>query len=64
MQNVVIKKHDLFKDLAAGIYLSEGPEPHHPPPPFKLIHTEKGEGVRVEPERREEGQQFTKLGRK
>jgi hypothetical protein len=29
-----------------------------------LIHTGKGERERVEPERRLDGQQFTKLGRK
>ncbi len=29
-----------------------------------LIHTGKGGGGRVEPERRREGQQFTKMGQK
>ncbi len=52
-----------------------GPEPQTPPPPYilytciqytVLIHTGKGEGGegRVEPERRLEGRQLTKLGRK
>ncbi len=48
-----------------------GPEPLTPPPLHTvqytcsiLIHLGKGGGGSVEPERRLEGQQFTKLGRK
>jgi hypothetical protein len=69
------KKIDLYRDFAEGVYLSEAQNPY-PPPPLntvqyyarvysKLIHPGKGgRGGRVEPERRLEGQQFTKLGRK
>jgi hypothetical protein len=56
-------------DFAAGVHLSEARNPI--PPPLThcirvnsiLIHTGKG-GGRVEPDRKLEGQQFTKLGRK
>ncbi len=47
-----------------------GPEPHTPPLTYCirvysiLFHTGKGGGGRVQPERRLEGQQFTKLSRK
>ncbi len=56
-------------DFAVGVYLSETQNPIPPPPRIRLysilIHTGKGVGGgRVEPERRLEGQQFTKLGRK
>ncbi len=67
------KKKDLKRDFAAGVYLSKAQIliPH----PFthcicvysKLIHTGGGGGGgggRVEPDRRLEGQQFTKLGQK
>jgi hypothetical protein len=61
----------LLRDFSAGVYLSEAQNPM-PPPPLThcinvfsiLLHTGKGGGGRVEPERRLEGQQFTKLGRK
>jgi hypothetical protein len=62
------KTNDLYRDFAAGIYLSETQNPILPPPThciraFRiLIHTGKGGGV--EPERRLDGQNFTKLGRK
>ena len=57
-------KIDLFRDFAAGVYLSEAQNPIPSPPPYTLyiyvytlysilIHTGKGEG-----------QLFTKLGRK
>ncbi len=56
---------DLKRDFAAGVYLSEAQNPI-PPPPYTLYtvysiltQTGKGEGGRVEPERRLEGQQFT-----
>jgi hypothetical protein len=71
MQNVVILKNWPVKGLC-GRYLSVwGLDPHTPPLTHciciysTLIHTGKGgsEG-RVKPERRGEGQQFTKLGRK
>jgi hypothetical protein len=65
MQNVVINKIDLLRDFAAGVY-------QNPKPPYTLdtcrqytySHREGRKGRRVEPERRGEGQQFTKLGRK
>jgi hypothetical protein len=53
-----------------------GPEPHTPPPAYTLYtcipvysirtysHREWGEGGSVEPQRKGEGQQFTKLGLK
>ncbi len=46
------------------VYLSEAQNPIPPLLPYTLIHTGKGGGGRVEPERKVEGQQFTKLGRK
>jgi hypothetical protein len=54
------------RDFAAGVYLSEAPLTHCIVYTyFILIHTGKGvRGGRVEPERRLEGQQFTKLGKK
>ncbi len=61
------------KGLAAGVYLSEAPSPPMTSYPHLhtvyvytciLINTGKGEeGGRDEPERRLEGQLFTKLGR-
>ncbi len=58
---------DLKRYFAAGVYLSEAKNPIPPPPLTNcirvysiLIHTGKGGGGRVEPERRLEGQQFTK----
>ncbi len=70
-----MQKIDLLMDFAAGVYLSEDQNLIHrlPPPPYTtystrvysiLFHTGKGMGGRVEPERRLERQQFTKLGRK
>jgi hypothetical protein len=65
------KKIDLYRDFAASVYLSEA---QNPIPLFPLthcmsvysilIHTRKGGRGRVIPERRGEGQQFTKSGRK
>jgi hypothetical protein len=53
--------------LAAGVYLSEAHNPIPLPPPYTCIQYtyshRKGEEGRIEPERRVEGQQFTKLGR-
>jgi hypothetical protein len=62
----------LFLAIAAGVYLSDAPSYMTPsPPPLTHCirvhrHTGKGggEGWRDEPERRLEGQQFTKLGQK
>ena len=54
--------------FAAGVYLSDAQNPTPPPlthyiNAYKiLIHTGKGRRARVEPERRGEEQQFTKLG--
>jgi hypothetical protein len=66
-----LQKFTCKRDFAAGVYLSEGPEPHLRPLKHCicvygiLIHTWKGGRLgRVEPERRFEGQRFTKLGRK
>jgi hypothetical protein len=62
------KKIDLKSDFAAGVYRSEAPYP--PPPPLThgtrvyCILIQTGKGGRDKPERRLEGQQFTKLGRK
>ncbi len=65
-----------LRDFAERVYLSEAQNTIYPPPSY-LLHTvcvytvylftrEGGEwgGERVEPERRGEGQKFTKLGRK
>jgi hypothetical protein len=66
MQNVVIKKIDLSKNFAGGVYffLSEAQNPI----PFPLLHTVYvytiylfTQGRVGKPERRREGQQFTKL---
>jgi hypothetical protein len=52
---------------AAGVYLSEA---QNPPPPLQTVYVDtvyvftQGRGEGVEPERRLEGQQFTKLGQK
>jgi hypothetical protein len=64
MQIVVIKKID----YAAGVYLPEALNTI-PPSPYTLYKCiqytySHRRGGRVEPERRLEGQQFTKLGRK
>ncbi len=64
------KKIDLWRDFAAGVYLSEAQNPLHPPPPYtfytciQYTYSHREGGGRVEPERRLEGQQFTKLGLK
>ncbi len=73
-KDVVISKNCPVKGLAAGVYLSgslEAQKPISPPPPLThciLVHIQHAhshnEGGRVEPERRGEGQQFTKLSRK
>jgi hypothetical protein len=60
-------KKILVKALAAGVYLSEAQSPI--PSPTKRLYTTiylftQEVGGRVEPERRLERQQFTKLGRK
>jgi hypothetical protein len=60
------------RTLRHGVFLSEAQNPMSPPPLYtvyvyinsKLIHTGKGGGGRVEPQRRGEGQQFSKLRRK
>jgi hypothetical protein len=59
------KKIDLRRDFAAGVYLSEAQNPLSPPHTLytvnsKLIHTGKGRGGRVEPERRLDWDQLTK----
>ncbi len=52
------KKIDLERDFSTGVYLSA-------PPPWHTVYVYiYGKGGRVEPEKRLEGQQFTKLGRK
>jgi hypothetical protein len=54
-----------FRNVVAGVYLSEAQNPiPPPPPPYALYTCIRGGGGRVGPERRLEGQQFTKLGRK
>jgi hypothetical protein len=63
------KKIDLYRDFAAGVYLSEAQKPIIPSLTHCIsvysifIYTGKGGRGRVDPERRLEGQQFTKLGR-
>jgi hypothetical protein len=62
LENVSSTITDLKRDFAACVYLSEAQNPIPPPSPppptncirvySKLIHTEKGGGGRVEPERR------------
>jgi hypothetical protein len=54
------KKNYLQRDFPASVYLSEAQNPILPLPPYKLqivykilIHQVRGEGQRVEPERRE-----------
>jgi hypothetical protein len=58
-------------DFAAGVYLSEA-QNQYPPPPLNTLYvytvntylfTQGRGGGRLEPERRGEGQQVTKLGR-
>jgi hypothetical protein len=63
------KKIDLQRDFAADVYLSELRLRTLYPPPFHTVHTcihysYKEGGGGLERERRLEGQQFTKLGRK
>ncbi len=67
------KKMDLNRDFAAGVYFSEAQNPIPPPPllthcmtvrVYCTVYSDRKEGRGVEPERRLEGQQFTKLGRK
>jgi hypothetical protein len=65
------KKNYLYRDFAAGVYLSDAQNPVPSPPPANcyvysiLIHTRKGR-ERVELQRRREGHQgrvqITKLG--
>ena len=64
---------DLQRDFAAGVSSVWGPLLSYdpiPPPPSTLFtcvrytYSHREGGVRVKPERRREGQQFTKLGRK
>jgi hypothetical protein len=67
------KKIDLLKDFAQ-VFICLRPRTPYPPLPYTLYtsiqytfsHTGKegGGGGRVKPERRLEGQQFTKLGQK
>jgi hypothetical protein len=59
-----LKKLTCKGTLRQVAYLSEAYNPIIPFPQYILIHTGKGGGGKVEPERRGEGQQFTKLGRK
>jgi hypothetical protein len=70
MQNVVFKKNWHVKGLYRQVFicLSVGPRTHSPPSytlytciQYTYSHREGG---RVEPERRLDGQQFTKLGGK
>jgi hypothetical protein len=68
------KNIDLYRDFAAGVNVSESqPERHISSPLHNIydtciqytnLHKEVGGGGIVEPERRLEGLQFTKLGRK
>ena len=71
MQNIIIKKIDLCRDFAAGIYLSEAQNPIYPPPLSHgirvysiLIHTRNGGGEESWTRENLEGQQCTKLARK
>jgi hypothetical protein len=61
------------KGTLRQVFISLGPEPRTPSPPYTLytciqysviIHVGRREGEKVEPERRGEGQQFTKLDQK
>ncbi len=54
MQNVGAKKIDLYRDLVAGVYLSEAQNSISMYTIYLFTH---GRGGRVEPERRGEGQQ-------
>ncbi len=64
-----LKKIYLYRDFAAGVYLSEAQNPI--PPPLHTVYVysiqytvylfTQGRGGRVEQERRLVGQQFTKL---
>jgi hypothetical protein len=62
-ENITCKK----RDFAAGVFLSEAQNPISPPLHTIRVNTStlgRWGGGRFEPERRGEGQQFTKLGRK
>ncbi len=74
MKNVVNKKNYLYRDFAAGVYLSEAQNPIlHPPLHIVYVYTSiltyshkeggRGEWGRVEPEK-VRGAQLTKLGQK
>ncbi len=60
-----------YKGTLRQVFICWGPEPHTPPSftlytciQYTYSHRERGEEERVEPGRRFEAQQFTKLGRK
>ncbi len=63
-------KKNAWKGTLRKVFICQ--RPRTPTPPLHtvyacisiLIHIGKGDGGRIEPERRSEGQQFTKLGRK
>jgi hypothetical protein len=63
-----MSKNLSVRDFAAGVYLSEAQNPIPPPLTHGIrvysILNHIGKGGRVEPERRLEKQQFTKLVRK
>jgi hypothetical protein len=65
MQECRHRKINLGRDFAAGVYLSEAQNPILllPPPLYTTVIVHTGKGV-IEPERKLEWQQFTKLGRK
>ncbi len=60
----------LYRDFVAGVDMSKAQNPIHPPRSVYVyvvyLFTQRrgGRRGRVDPERRLEGQQFTKLGRK
>ncbi len=60
MQNVVIKKIFLYRDFAAGVYLSEAQNPV-PPPPYTQGRWEEGESwTREKGERGNSSQSWVK----